>query len=35
MKKVEKISAAKNFTAANVGKLKEVVNYLFPLGPGR
>ena len=33
MKQIEKIAAAKNFSAVNVGKLDELGDYLLELGP--
>lgn len=35
MKKIEPIAAAANFTAANVGKLNQLGDYLLELGPIR
>lgn len=34
MKTIETIAAAENFSAANVGKLSELGDYLLQLGPG-
>ena len=34
MKKMELIAAAENFSAANVGKLSELGDYVLELGPG-
>ena len=33
MKQIEKIAAAENFSAVNVGKLDELGDYLLELGP--
>lgn len=33
MKKIEQIAAAKNFSAANIGRLNELANYVLELGP--
>ena len=33
MKSMEKIAASENFTAANVGKMNELSDYVLELGP--
>lgn len=33
MKTIEKISEGKNYSAVNVGKIDEIINYELPMGP--